>query len=219
MKRLILMACTMVLAGLVSTQSVHGQSKSGTSAAKADKYKEARDHIRKARTLLSDFVTENPGGADGYFARLQLAALEDIFKTDVPVVPVKLNEHIQWRIVRVETSEDRTKISVEIENPDTESHHFPALDMFPLVMMANKKPYAMKKTGIKRPAAVGVTQGYESRWILQPTQATIFDIYFDALDKGVLSGLVKFVGDSYELQAVPAQFSLMNVNQDSVTEE
>ena len=43
----------------------------------------------------------------------QLAALENIFKSDVAMVPTILRDPVTWRVVRVETREFDTKITVE----------------------------------------------------------------------------------------------------------
>src|SRR5215213_2575953 len=103
-------AVLMLVASVVVTGSAQAQ-------AKPDKYKEARDLIRRARSLLGDFINENPKSGDAHFARLQLAALENIFKTDVPVVPVTLDDPVTWRVVRVENRDADTKVTLEIENP------------------------------------------------------------------------------------------------------
>lgn len=192
-----------VLASFVVTGSAHAQ-------AKADKYKEARDLIRRARTLLSDFVNENPKSEDAHFARLQLAALENIFKTDVPVVPVTLHDPVTWRVVRVENRDADTKVTIEIENPsDSNERDFAHFNSSPLVLIANKKVYAMKKGEVRLPAGAQVG-GNNNYWMLQPTSAITLDLHFDALDDGVLEGMVKYASDQGEKAA---RFSLMNVNQ------
>lgn len=133
MRSVVLLA---ILASLTVTGSAQAQ-------AKADKYKEARDLIRRARTLLSDFVNENPKSEDAYFARVQLAALENIFKTDVPVVPVPLQEAVTWRVVHVENRDADTKVTLEIENAnDSQQQLFLHFNASPLVLIANKKVYA-----------------------------------------------------------------------------
>lgn len=176
--------------------------------AKGDKYKEARDLIRRARTLLGDFVTENPKSNDAHFARLQLAALENIFKTDVPIVPVALHDEVTWRVVRVQNRDADTKVTLEIENPAESEQQFPHVNEFPLVLIANKKVYAMKKGEVALPDGAQV---YYAFWKLQPASAITVDLYFDALDEGVLEGMVKYATDRYDEK--PARFSLMNVNQ------
>jgi len=176
---------------------------------KADKYKEARDLIRRARTLLGDFINENPKGEDAHFARLQLAALENIFKTDVPVVPVTLHGPVTWRIVRVENRDADTKVTLEIENPsDSNEQDFTNFNSAPLVLIANKKVYAMKKAEVRLPAGV---QLYYDSWRLQPASAITLDLHFDALDEGVLEGMVKYARDGSGEKA--ARFSLLNVSQ------
>ena len=193
-----------VLASLVLTVSAQAQ-------AKADKYKEARDLIRRARTLLSDFVNENPKSEDAHFARVQLAALENIFKTDVPVVPVTLADPVTWRVVRVENRDADTKITLEIENPnDSREQDFAHFNASPLVLIANKKVYAMKKGEVRLPAGAQVG-GNNNYWKLQPTSAITLDVHFDALDEGVLEGMVKYAWDGNGEKA--ARFSLLNVNQ------
>ena len=190
-----------VLASLIVTGSTQAQPKT-------DKYKEARDLIRRARTLLSDFVNENPKSDDAHFARMQLAALENIFKTDVAVVPVTLHDAVTWRVIHVENRDADTKITLEIENPnDTNEQIFDHFNAAPLVLIANKKVYAMKKGEVRLPAGVQV---YYNTWKLQPASAITLDIHFDALDEGVLDGMVKYASDRGEKAA---RFSLMNVNQ------
>jgi hypothetical protein len=198
-RRVIVLA---VLASLVVTGSAQSQAKS-------DKYKEARDLIRRARTLLGDFVNENPKSDDAHFARVQLAALENIFKTDVPVVPVTLHDAVTWRVVRVENRDADTKVTLEIENPnDTNEQIFAHFNASPLVLIANKKVYAMKKGEVRLPAGAQVY--YSDAWKLQPASAITLDLHFDALDEGVLEGMVKYASDRGEKAA---RFSLMNVNQ------
>jgi hypothetical protein len=192
-----------VLASLAVTGSAQAQ-------AKADKYREARDLIRRARTLLGDFVNENPKSEDAHFARMQLAALENIFKTDVSVVPVTLHDTVTWRVVRVENRDADTKVTLEIENPsDSYAQSFAHFNASPLVLIANKKVYVMKKREVGRPA--GVQVDYNDTWKLQPTSTIMLDLYFDALDEGVLEGMVKYASDNRGEKA--ARFSLMNVNQ------
>jgi hypothetical protein len=192
-----------VLASFVVTGSAQAQ-------AKADKYKEARDLIRRARALLGDFVNENPKSEDAHFARLQLAALESIFKTDVPIVPVTFADPLTWRVVRVENRDADTKVTLEIENPsDSREQRFVQFNASPLVLIANKKVYAMKKGEVQLPAGVKVE--YSRYWKLQPTSAITLDLYFDALDEGALEGIVKYASDNHGEKA--ARFSLMNVNQ------
>jgi hypothetical protein len=181
----------------------------------ANRYQEAKDLIRRARSLLKDFVAQNPGGEDAYFARVQLAALENIFRTDAPVVPVMLSHAVQWRVVRVDVADAHTKVTLEIENTSAEEEgRFSAFDKYPLTLVANKKVYAMKKGGLKRPAGVEIDPS--DRWILQPTQAITVDLYFDALDEGAIDGLIKYI-DLYRDEK-PARFSLMNVNQRAAAE-
>ncbi len=192
----------LVVAGFVATGSAQAQAKS-------DKYKEARDFIRRARSLLGDFVNENPKGEDAHFARLQLAALENIFKTDVPVVPVTLNDPVTWRVVRVENRDADTKVTLEIENPsESEERRFSHFNAYPLVLIANKKVYAMKKGEVRLPSGAQIDYDY---WLLQPTSAITLDLYFDALDEGVLEGMIKYAANNRDEKA--ARFSLMNVNQ------
>ena len=182
---------------------------SAAAQAKGDKYKEARDLIRRARTLLGDYVKENAKSADAHFARLQLAALENIFKTDVPIVPVALHDEVTWRVVRVENRDADTKVTLEIENPnESQAQRFPHLNKYPLVLIANKKVYAMKKGEVALPDGA---QEYYSFWTLQPASAITMDLYFDALDEGVLEGMVKYAAN--DRGEKPARFSLMNVNQ------
>jgi len=177
--------------------------------ATADKYKEARDLIRRARTLLGDFIQENPTSEDAHFARIQLAALENIFKTDVPVVPVTLNNPVTWRVVRVESRDSDTKVTMEIENPSQDTEQgFSDFNAYPLVLIANKKVYAMKKGEVRVPAGARVFYG---GWLLQPTSAITLDLYFDALDEGVVEGMVKYAADNRSEKA--ARFSLMNIHQ------
>jgi len=193
-----------VLVSLIVTGSAQAQ-------ARADKYKEARDLIRRARTLLGDFVNENPKSEDAHFARVQLAALENIFKTDVPVVPVTLADPVTWRVVHVENRDADTKVTLEIENPsDGREQSFAHFNSSPLVLIANKKVYGMKKSEVQLPAGVQV-DGNNNYWKLQPTSKTTLDVYFDALDEGVLEGMVKYAWDNHGEKA--ARFSLMNVNQ------
>ena len=191
-----------LLASFVVTASAQAQTK-------VDKYKEARDLIRRARTLLSDFVNENPKAEDAHFARVQLAALANIFKTDVPVVPVTLNDPVTWRVIRVETRDADTKVTLEIENPsDNNERDFAQFNASPLVLIANKKVYAMKKGEVRRPAGVQASSGYY--WKLQPASTITLDLYFDTLDEGALEGMTKYASDHGEKAA---RFSLMNVNQ------
>jgi hypothetical protein len=181
------------------------------------KYDEARDLIRHAKVLLGDVVRESPGTADSYFARLQAAALEDIFKTDVPVTPVILADPIYWRVIRVETTESYTKATVEIENTnESNSTCFYIFDKHPLVLVANKKVYRMKKNAIEPPANVTQCAYSDDRWALQPTQAITLDLYFDALDGGTVDGMLKYADDQFREQ--PALFSLMNVHQSAAPE-
>lgn len=176
---------------------------------KGDKYKEARDLVRRARTLLGDFVTENPESDDAHFARLQLAALENFFKTDVPVVPVTLDDPVTWRVIRVENRESDTKVTLEIENhSESGAGRFPHFNAYPLVLIANKKVYAMKKGEVPVPAGAQI---YYDFWTLQPASAITLDVYFDALDEGILEGMVKYAANDRKEKA--ARFSLMNVNQ------
>jgi type II secretory pathway pseudopilin PulG len=192
----------LIIASLAATGSVQAQ-------AKADKYKEARDLIRRARSLLGDFVNENPKSEDAHFARLQLAALENIFKTDVPVVPVTLNDAVTWRVVRVENRDADTKVTLEIENPDeSNEQQFAHFNAYPLVLIANKKVYAMKKGEVRLPAGAQIHYDY---WRLQPTSVITLDLHFDALDEGVVEGMIKYAADDRREKA--ARFSLMNVNQ------
>jgi hypothetical protein len=176
----------------------------------ASKYQQAKELIRRARALLKEFVADNPGGEDGYFARLQLAALENIFRTDVPIAPVKLSDAVVWRVVGVDVGDAYSKVTLEIENTsDDEEGRVSAFDKYPLTLVAGKKVYAMKKGGLEQPA--GVELDPSDRWVLQPTQSITVDVYFDALDEGTLNGIVKYV-DLYRRET-PAHFSLMNVNQ------
>lgn len=178
------------------------------------KYDEARDHIRRAKTLLGDVVREHPGTANAHFARLQAAALENIFTNDVPVAPVELADPIYWRVMRVETAEAYTKVTVEIENTSpTNVNCFHVFDHSPLVLVADRKVYAMKKNGLARPGNVQQCYGDE-RWGLQPTQALTLDVYFDALDPGTIDGMLKYASEHFREK--PALFSLVNLNQSVV---
>jgi hypothetical protein len=178
----------------------------------ATKYDEAKDLIRRAKGLLSDAARESPGTADSHFARLQAAALENIFRTDVPVVPVPLAEPIQWRIVHVDPTESYTKVAVEIENTnESDSACFSVFDKHPLVLVSNRKVYAMKKDAIARPSNVAPCPYTDDRWLLQPTQAITLDVYFDSLDRGAVDGMLKYENDGFREK--PALFSLMNVHQ------
>jgi hypothetical protein len=180
----------------------------------ATKYDEAKDLIRRAKVLLSDVARESPQTADSHFARLQAAALETIFRTDVPVVPVPLAEPIHWRILHVDTTESYTKVAVEIENTnESESACFSVFDKHPLVLVANRKVYAMKKDAIARPSNVEPCPYTDDRWLLQPTQAVTLDVYFDSLDRGAVEGMLKYVNDGFREK--PALFSLVNVHQSS----
>ena len=200
-RRIVVLA---VLISLIVTGSVQAQ-------AKADKYKEARDLIRRARTLMGDFVNENPKSEDAHFARVQLAALENIFKTDVSVVPVTLAGEVTWRVIRVENRDADTRVTLEIENPsDSSEQRFVQFNASPLVLIANKKVYAMKKGEVRLPGGVEVEYNHDY-WKLQPTSTITLDLYFDALDEGVLEGMVKYAWDGRGEKA--ARFSLMNVNQ------
>jgi hypothetical protein len=202
----------LILGGGTTAQ---GAAASQTGGNSVDKYKEARDLIRRARTLLSEVVKDNPGMDDAYFARLQLAALQNIFKTDIPVVPVSLNKSIVWRVIRVQVRESDTKITVEIENTDAgRQQMLYDFNEYPLLVVADKKIYEMKKMRIKPPAGVQAisSPGDGSRvWQLQPTQAVVVDLYFDELDDGVVQGVVKYTDD--HRADSPAAFSLLNVNQ------
>lgn len=192
--------------------SMFGQSKFAVSATK---YEEAKDHIRRAKILLGDVVRESPGTADSHFARLQAAALENIFKTDVPIAPVVLDGPISWRVIRVETTESYTKVTAEIENTnESNSACFAIFDKHPLVLVADKNVYAMKKNAIERPPTVEQCRYDYDRWSLQPTQAITLDLHFDTLDRGTIDGMLKYADDSFREQ--PALFSLMNVHQSSV---
>jgi hypothetical protein len=174
-----------------------------------DQYKEARDLVRRARTLLGDFVRDNPESDDAHFARLQLAALENFFKTDVSVVPVTLDDPVTWRVVHVENREADTKITLEIENPsESDQRRFAHFNAYPLVLIANKKVYAMKKGEVRVPAGAQIYYDY---WLLQPASAITLDVYFDALDEGILEGMVKYAANDRGEKA--ARLSLMNVNQ------
>jgi hypothetical protein len=195
---------------------LHAQTKTRSDGAKptADKYKEAREHIKSATTLLSDFIAENPKSGDAYFAKMQLAALRNIFKTDIPVLPVAFRETLTWRVVGVTSRESDTKITFEVENSsDSAAAKFPEFNSFPLVMVANKKVYSMKKGSVRLPAGAKAIEdtwhGWNS-WELQPSQAVTVEVYFDALDEGATEGLIKYV-DSKDEQ--PARFSMMNVTQ------
>ena len=175
------------------------------------KYEEAKDYIRRAKLLLGDVVRDNPGTPDAYHARLQAAALENIFATDVPVAPVVLADPVSWRVLRVATTEAYTKVTVEVENPSQDrAHCFHIFDHHPLVLLAGKRAYAMKRNAIERPANVGECYGNE-RWSLQPTQAITIDVYFDAIEDGTVDGMLKYANDDFREQ--PAVFSLLNVNQ------
>lgn len=181
----------------------------------ATKYDQARDHIRRAKTLLGDVVRESPGTADSHFARLQAAALENIFKTDLPIVPVVLDGPISWRVIHVETTESYTKVTAEIENTSgSDSACFAIFDKYPLVLVADKTVYAMKKNAIERPPTVEPCRYTDDRWSLQPTQAITLDLHFDTLDRGAIDGMMKYADDSFREQ--PALFSLMNVHQSAV---
>lgn len=206
---------TIVLAAPVAEAQTPKSASTKTSAnADVDKYKEAKNLIRRARTLLSDFLQDQPGGEDAHFARLQLRALENIFKTDVPVVPVKLDDAIVWRVLRVETTDAHTKVTLEIENSSpSDVQYFYHFNARPLVMLANKKVYAMKTTPIKRPSVV--TARSDETWNLEPTQAIALDLYFDALDEGVTEGMIKYATGT---RSTPAGFSLVNTNQNPVQE-
>jgi hypothetical protein len=189
--------------GLVSAQS--------KLPAPVAKYEEAKDHIRRAKLLLGDVVRDHPGTPDAYHARLQAAALENIFTTDVPVAPVVLQDPVSWRILRVATTEAYTKVTVEVENPSQDQAHcFSIFDHHPLVLLADKRVYAMKKNAIERPANVGECWGND-KWALQPTQAITIDVYFDALETGTVDGMLKYANDHFREQ--PAVFSLLNVHQ------
>jgi hypothetical protein len=174
------------------------------------KYAEAKDLIRRARVLLTDVVRENPGTGDAYYARLQAGALENIFKTDVPVPPVALEDPIVWRVLRVEPTEAYTKVTVEIENTSEDgAAQFYTFERYPLILVADRSVYLMKKNALERPS--NVDSYGDDRWSLQPTQAIKLDLYFDALDRGALEGMLKYAHDAFREK--PARFSRMNVHQ------
>lgn len=179
------------------------------------KYGEARAHILRARSLLGEYIRDEPGTPDAYFARLQVAALDDIFKTDVPVTPVKLEEAIVWRVLRLQTTDSYTKVTIEIHNTEeNRSQHFYIFDLHPVVLVANHIVYRMKKTTIERPA--NVEAYYNGSWLLQPTQTVTTDVYFEPLERGSVNGMVKYVDDNFRAES--ARFSLMNVNQSAAAQ-
>lgn len=179
------------------------------------KYDEAKDHIRRAKSLLGDVARESAGTANAHYAGLQAAALENIFANDVPVAPVMLTDPVYWRVLRVETTEAYTKVGVEIENTSpTRVSCFHVFDQSPVVLVADRKVYAMKKNAaIARPANVEECYG-DDRWALQPTQAITLDLYFDTLDRGTIDGMLKYASEHFREE--PARFSLVNTNQSAV---
>ena len=104
--------------------------------------------------------------------------------------------------------------ALEIENTsEGESRCFAVFDKHPLVLVAQKKVYAMKKNAIERPSNVEQCRYTDDQWALQPTQAMTIDLFFDALDRGTVDGMLKYADDQFREQ--PALFSLMNVHQSS----
>jgi hypothetical protein len=208
---------TLVAAGIGVTEVRHRVLTwmPGRKEHKTGKYAEARDHILRARTLLGQFVRDEPGTPDAYFARLQAAALDDIFKTDVPVTPVVLDAPIFWRVLRLQTTDSYTKVTVQIENKDeSRAANFYMFDRYPLALVANKIVYRMKKNPIERPPNV---EAYGSdAWSLQPTQAITIDVYFEPLERGVVTGMLKYVDDAFHEE--PARFSLVNVHQSAAAQ-
>lgn len=178
------------------------------------RYDEAKELIRRATLLLRDVARDNPGTGDAYYARIQLGVLENIFKTDIPIAPVPLDDAIVWRVVQVQRTEAHTKITIEIENTNaTRAETFVPFDRSPVIIVAHRSVYRMKNTPIERPA--GVELYYGERWLLQPTQAIKLDLYFDALDQSVVDGMVKRAEASSREQ--PARFSLVNVHQSTAS--
>ncbi len=207
-----ILICLVII--LLPASQLWAQAKGGTSAAKQppDKYNDAKNHVKQAISLLRQYLAENPSNDNVYFARLQLAALQSIFKTDESIAPVALRGPITWRVITVANRDSDTKITLEIENSSEAEAKMESFNVAPLIIVANRTTYVMKKGNIPAPRNVGVDElGWCTQcWVLQPSQAARIDVYFEALDEGVTEGLVKRAKSSDEK---PARFNLLNVNQ------
>jgi len=127
------------------------------------------------------------------------------------VMPVHLENDVEWRILSVETTDSYTKVTIEFQNTnttrDTTFHWF---DHSPLTLLANGRPYEMLTDSLKLPdRTIEANDGNNYDCVLVGGQRVTADVYFEALDPGVTDGIIKYSYNSHD-DVTAIHFSLLN---------
>lgn len=117
---------------------------------------------------------------------------------------VKMNSDVNWRVVAVEKLADKTRIRIEIQNPnDKREESFASFKKYPLALIDRGGNFYEMLASANPP--LGVRESYDN-WVLQPSRKIVMTVDFKpALASGVGGGKIIFAQNN---SAAPAEFAL-----------